>query len=441
MGSATDYVTNEYEVSLPALRMERKAIWDYYRIEFLPNGYPGRRTDGVLMAHPIYGPYVITDYLIQYGLTKDPIFLEAAIRVADVSVAMMEPLHDGLVFNYDEERAKVSSKKGTWYSGLTQSRYVDVLSKLLAYPDTKRFRGPLKAVLTSLTIPVEDGGVARYTSDGGLIIEEYPATFPNCTLNGWTTATCILLDVAKATNDDSDWDVFNKSVRGLESIIGLYDVPELANSRYKLEGDATFQLSPAGSALEVTDCQVVVPSAGVFPANVEGDQAGEALKAGPLAIRDGKLGRVKVRLSRFSWPSPNKLLMKVTAERAALVKVAIGETTYNPFGSVPKVTGQKHLQEFDLLPGENLLEITVPWIAAEMVAHPTNFSKKLTGRQFNVYHYIHIDTLTKIVEQSGSEILRYYLDKWKHAPSLWADHPAYQDERLMLERFDMHKHK
>ncbi|ASN21337.1 D-glucuronyl C5-epimerase family protein [Arthrobacter sp. YN] len=441
MGSATDYVTNEYEVGLPPLRMERKAIWDYYRIEFLPNGYPGRRTDGVLMAHPIYGPYVITDYLIQYGLTEDPIFLEAAIRVADISVAMMEPLHDGLVFNYDEERAKVSSKKGTWYSGLTQSRYVDVLSRLLAYPDTERFRGPLKAVLTSLTIPVEDGGVARYTSDGGLIIEEYPATFPNCTLNGWTTATCILLDVAKATNDDGDWEVFHKSVRGMESVIGLYDVPELANSRYKLEGDATFQLTAAGSDLEVTDCHVVVPSAGVFAANVDGDQAGEALKAGPLAIRDGKLGRVKVRLSRFSWPSPNRLLLKVTAERAAQVKVAIGETTYNPFGSVPKVTGQKHLQEFDLLPGENLLEIAVPWIAAEMVAHPTNFSKKLTGRQFNVYHFIHIDTLTKIVEQSGSEILGYYLDKWRHAPSLWAEHPAYQDERLMLERFDMHKHK
>ncbi|NQD90964.1 hypothetical protein HP499_24580 [Paenarthrobacter sp. CM16] len=249
------------------------------------------------------------------------------------------------------------------------------------------------------------------------------------------------MDVAKASNDDRDWDVFNKSVQGMESIISLYDVPELANSRYKLEGDATFQLNAVGSDVQVTDCQVVVPSAGVFAANVEGDQAGEALKTGPLNIRDGKLGRIKVRLSRFSWPAPNRLLMKVTAERAAQVKVAIGETTYNPFGSVPKITGQKHLKEFDLLPGENLIEVPVPWIAAEMVAHPTNFSKKLTGRQFNVYHYIHIDTLTKIVEQSGSELLGYYLDKWRHAPSLWADHPAYQDERLMLERFDMHKHK
>lgn len=435
------YVTNEEEVDLPPLRMERKAVWDYYRLEFLPNGYPGRRTDGVLMAHPIYGPYVITDYLAQYQRTKNPIFLESACRVADAAVASMEPLQDSLVFMYDEEKAKVSSKKGTWYSGLTQSRYVDVFTKLLSKPGTERFREPLTAVLSSLTIPVEDGGVARYTTDGGMVIEEYPAVFPNCTLNGWTTATCVIRDLALATDEDSDWEVFHKSVKGMESLISLYDVPELANSRYKLEGDATFRVKSSGGSIEIRECRVEIPTAGTFAANVDEDPAGEALKSGPMAVQDGGVGHLKVRLSRFSWPSPNKLLLRLTAEQEGVVTVSVGDADYNPFGSGPKIKGYRVLKDFPVQPGENHIEVDVPWIAAEMIAHPTNFAKKLTGRQFNVYHFIHIDTLDKIVQTSGSEILTYYRDKWAHAPSLWADHPAYQDERLMLERFDIRKHK
>lgn len=441
MSTAGTYMTNEQEVGLPPLRSERKAIWDYYRIEFLPNGYPGRRTDGVLMAHPIYGPYVITDYITQYKTTKNPVFLDSAFKVADAAIASMEPLQDGLVFNYDEEKAKVSSKKGTWYSGLTQSRYVDVFAKLLKYPGAERFRDPLTGVLASLTIPVEKGGVARYTSDGGMIIEEYPALFPNCTLNGWTTATCNILDLAKSTKDDSDWDVFHKSVRGLESIISLYDVPEVANSRYKLEGDATFRLTAAGTSAEIRDVRVEIPGSGTFAANGDGDEGGEALKAGPVTVQDGAFQNIKVRLSRFSWPAPNKLILKVVAEQEGQLTVALGDTAYNPFGSIPKLTGYRELQVVEVQPGENVIEVSVPWFVAEMIAHPTNFAKKITNRQFNVYHYIHIDTLTKIVEQTGSEILTYYRDKWELAPTLWPKHPAYQDERLMMERFDMLKHK
>lgn len=293
--------------------MERKAIWDYYRLEFLPNGYPGRRTDGELMAHPIYGPHVITDYLLQYERTRDSLFLESACKVADAAVRSMVPFQNGLVFMYDEEKAKVSSKKGTWYSGLTQARYVDVFTKLLAKEGTEQFREPLAAVLASLTIPVEKGGVARYTSNGGLIIEEYPALFPNCTLNGWTTATCVVKDLARATNDDNVWDVFNKSVRALEELIAIYDVGEVANSRYKLEGEDRFRVTSRGTAVGLEDCRVVVPAAGTFESKVSGDPAGEILAAGPVTIPDGGSKIIRVRMSRYSWPSPNRVHLRVNA--------------------------------------------------------------------------------------------------------------------------------
>lgn len=441
MSTASTYVTNEHEVGLPPLRMERKAVWDYYRLEFLPNGYPGRRTNGILFAHPIYGPYVITDYLAQYHRTKNPTFLEAACKVADAAVDQMETFQDGLVFMYSEEKAKVSSKKGSWYSGLTQSRYIDVFTKLLTKPGTERFREPLSGILASLTIPVEKGGVARYTSNGGLIIEEYPAILPNCTLNGWTTATCIIKDLAVASDDEKVWDIFAQSVRGMESVISLYDVPELATSRYKLEGDATLRLTADGADLDVLDCQVVIPGSGTFAANLEGDPAGEALKNGPVSVRDGGAELLKVCLSRYSWPAPNKVLLKVFADKDVRISVSIGEGEYNPFGSVPRVRSYRQIQESTLQKGETLIEVEILWTEAEMIAHPTNFAKKIAGRQFNQYHFIHVDTLAKIVAQTGSDILRYYHDRWEQYPSRWPDLPFYQDDRLTLERFDVREHK
>src|SRR5690625_1002078 len=258
-----EFITNEADVGLPPLQSSRRAVWEYYRIEFLPNGYPGRRTGDELFAHPIYGPYVIADYTAQYRRTQEPRFLEAACRVADAAIDQMTEVGGGLAFLYSQEKSRVSSKKGLWYSGLTQARYVEVFNKLLAQPGTERYREPLSRILISLTVPVEEGGVARYTDDGGLVIEEYPSLAPDCTLNGWTTATVILADYARRTGDPQAWELFRLSVKGLERLIGLFDVPEYATSRYKLTGPATIRLTAEKTDVKVSDCRVVMPASGV----------------------------------------------------------------------------------------------------------------------------------------------------------------------------------
>src|SRR5699024_3829543 len=63
------------------------------------------------------------------------------------------------------------------------------------------------------------------------------------------------------------------------------------------------------------------------------------------------------------------------------------------------------------------------------------------GRQFNQYHWIHVDTLTKIVDTSDSDLLRYYRDRWQKFPSRGPAIREYQDDRITLERFDPKKHK
>lgn len=434
------YITNEEEVGLPPLQSSRRAVWEYYRIEFLPDGYPGRRTGEQLFAHPIYGPYVIADYLRQYRVSRNETYLRAACRVADAAVAQMTAVGDGLAFLYTQEKTKVSSKKGSWYSGLTQARYVEALSKLLPHPGTDRFREPLTAILSSLLVAVRDGGVARSTDNGGLVIEEYPSLAPDCTLNGWTTATCILRDYAKAGADDQAWDLFHRSVRGLESLIGLYDVPEYATSRYRLKGSAAITLQPREADITVQAVQVQMPGEGTFHANHGLDAGGAALATGPLSIPLGDRRSFVVELSRRTFPAPNVVIFTIDSTGDGFVEARIVDGSYDPMRKDLKPGLERGLGTFPMQEGNNVIAVAVPWADAELVAYPTNFRKAIAGRQFNQYHWIHVDTLTKIVDETGSDLLSYYRDRWRRSPERWPSIPEYQDERIRLERFDPKVH-
>lgn len=442
MNINAEYVTNEAAVGFPPLQSSRKAVWDYYRIEFLPNGYPGRRMGDVLHAHPIYGSYVISDYIAQYRRTKDRSFLDAAVHVADAAVEQMTPIgKNALAFMYSKEKTGVSSKAGTFYSGLTQSRYIEQFRNLVTLPGAERFQEPLSAIVASLTVPTEDGGVARSTDNGGLIIEEYPSLAPDCTLNGWTTATCILRDYAATTGDEEGWEIFYRSVRALESLIPIYDVPELANSRYRLTGVASIRVTARDADIDVNECRVEMPGAGIYDASSAGDPAGEALKSGPRSVRTGRSEAFRLSISRLTWPAPNDILLTIDAAEDGAVDIAIGDGDYSPMVKDLPVHRFRELGEFHVTKGRNLLRVPVPWTDAELVSYPTGFGKALAGQQFNQYHWIHVDTLGKIVDETGSDMLSYFQEKWKHYPSLWSKIPEYQDERITLERFDPKKHK
>lgn len=436
-----EYITNEAEVDFPPLQSKRKAVWDYYRIEFLPDGYPGRRTEDGLFAHPIYGPYVIADYVHQYRATKDRTYLDAACKVADAAVEHMTSVGDGLAFIYSQEKTKVSRKKGSWYSGLTQARYIDVFNKLLSLPDTERFREPLSGILSSLAVPVEDGGVARFTDNGGLIIEEYPSLAPDCTLNGWTTATVILSNYARAKNDEQAWDLFSRSVLALETHIPIYDLPQYATSRYKLKGPAAVRLQPNGTELTVQSVQVNMPGAGIFDANTELDPGGAALRQGPRRIKMGYKQSFTVEISRWTFPEPNTILFTVESAGEGAVQASIGDNVYDPMTSLLVPEFENDLGTFPVHEGTNVIEIPIPWTEAELIAYPTNFGKAIAGRQFNQYHWIHVDTLSKIVEETDNDMLRYYRDRWQRFPQQWENIAEYQNDHITLERFDPKKHK
>lgn len=77
----------------------------------------------------------------------------------------------------------------------------------------------------------------------------------------------------------------------------------------------------------------------------------------------------------------------------------------------------------------------MPWTLAELIAYPTNFGKKIAGRWFNAYHYIHIDGCTRLAATSGDDMLRYFGARWATYPARWPTMAPYADADIELERY------
>lgn len=422
-------VTNELAVGLPPLNEARRAVWDSYRIEFLPDGYPGKRTDDGVRPHPIYGPYVITDYLQAYGTSHDPHYLEAAKHVADAAIDRMESLGEALVFMYDPADG-ISSQPERFFSGLTQSRYLQVLSRLTGVSRGSRFRRSAQRVLQGLLLPAEQGGVLRRTPGGGAAIDDYPHAVPNFTLNSWLSATLLVDEYARTIGDDDAAALVERSRAGLHELLPLYDVPELATSRYRLVGQANLRLRFERPDMQIHDATLVVPRQGEYPIVLDGDGSRE----NRLDRSDPQAVRLQVTLSRTSWPSPNRVRVTLTAPAATTVSLGIGKGVYRPTRSSLRVDGYEAVSRAALDAGRQTVELEVPWNDAELVAYPTHFGRKSGDKVLNQYHFIHADTLKKLDATEPDDVFRYYSRRWLDYPHRWPELPEYQDESLVLAR-------
>jgi hypothetical protein len=116
------------EPKMPPLSADLQKLQDYYHFRFLPDGYPGKLDGGSVIVQPIYGRYVIADYLRQYRVSPTPELRDAIAMVAHAAVARMEPVGDALVFWYPEE-LRISRQPEKHYSGLTQAYYAVTLCR------------------------------------------------------------------------------------------------------------------------------------------------------------------------------------------------------------------------------------------------------------------------------------------------------------------------
>lgn len=433
-----DPITNEAALGLPPLSEHRRGVWTNYRLEFLPDGYPGRRTGEQLSAHPLYGNYVVADYLAGYRRTRDPAYLDAARRVADAALARMEAREDALVFTY-EPGTGISSLPHRFYSGLTQARYLSTFGRLHEATGEERYREAARAVLRSLLIPVERGGVARTSPGGGAVIEEYTHDVPDYTLNGWTTATLLIGKHADDSGDEEARQLFLDSCRGIRDVLPLYDVAELRNSRYRLGGPARIRFVFSRPGARMTSAEVVVPGQGTYPVKGRSAQRWENRYLEGIDGEGAVTNRVvaaEVFLSRVTWPTPNRISARVTVPEDASVSVLIGEGEYDPLVSRLSPSSDTTIDTLELRAGENDISVPVPWTTAELVAYPTNFGKKLGGRNYNAYHFIHIDTLGSLAERTGDDMFGYFADRWSRYVERWPEMPVYTDAAIALDRYD-----
>jgi hypothetical protein len=98
-----------------------------------------------------------------------------------------------------------------------------------------------RKILESLFIKQSDGGVLKQFYSG-VSIEENPNEIPLYTLNGWLTAIINVKRYTDVANSEPAKGLFSKNVDSVERIINLYDVEELANSRYHLSGLCSLKL-------------------------------------------------------------------------------------------------------------------------------------------------------------------------------------------------------
>lgn len=420
-------------VELPPIPPERRMVYDtLYKMEFLEDGMPGRRTENGVVPHPIYPTYVVDNFIREWRLKKDRSFLDGAETVMNAALSRMEDFKGSLVFWYTPEMG-LTALPGKFYSGLTQARYLQTLEMLARETGDKKYLDAAERVLTSLMIPVAEGGVAR-ESHGGMVIEEWPHGMMSIyTLNGWTTAMVLLADYAEKTGSKRAKEFFDQNVTTLEALIQNFDAEELANTRYNLAGYAYMRVRFPGAEGQLHSAQIDIPDEGTFPVTDTADKTRWTNFV--MGKRSGRLVRMNVVLNRASAPKPNVFRARVSSAKARVAEVQILGGHYVPTQTRQENTDWLTLGKVEIGPKPRDIEVSIPWEKADLIAYPTAFTKKIGGKSYNSYHYIHMRQVRRIAKVSGSAKLAAYADKWDEYPARWPAMPVYRDAQIELRSY------
>lgn len=427
-----DHVVDPADIGLPPLGGLAERWDDYYKGIFLPDGYPGKLVGGEPVAHPIYGVYVIRDYLKQAGRTGDRRYLDAAVRVARRAADRMHDHGDALVFWYEPDSGLSSWNTHRHYSALTQSYYASTLTEAgLTAGDTALVQAG-RRVFASLLVPVADGGVLVRTSEG-TAFEEVPTNPTSLVLNGWQSTLLSMWEYADLVDDEDVRDVVRGSARTMAGMLPRYDLPDLHNTRYSLNGFMYVRvlLDDPGCTVERAESEVPGASPLVIPVGRPGQSRWTPWLFPQDVDQDmgvvGRQVRLNVVLSRLSFPTPNVLHLTVRSPRLQRGRLQMHTGRYSPLANAPVDPEWRDVGAGRLVPGTNQVTLTLPWDAAELVGYPTNFMKKIQGRQTNVYHDLHVKRLTQLSAATGVSELGEWARMWRGYTRHWATSSTYRE--------------
>lgn len=433
-GTATDATTaasasaDAAPRAMPPLSPDLASMQDFYRFQFLPDGYPGRLDDdGTVFAHPIYGTYVLGDYVRQYEAEPTQELRDAISTVAHAAVSRMDEHEGALVFWYDVDVERASRLYERHYSGLTQAYYAVRLHRAGIAIDDPELVEAAAEVFDSLLVPAEDGGV-YFESSRGISIAEVPQAPNSWILNGWQSALASMDEYADMTGSPEAREVVDRSATTMAEMLPLYEVPELRTSRYGLTGFTYLRLSFESAPARLSEIELEVPGEGEFAfAESEGISRWQLY---PLDedLEDGRPTSSSVRLnavlSLASSPEPNRLHFTVEgAEGEVVVEVQTGR--FDPLVSAPVDTSWERLASVPLDGRQQDVVVDIDPSTVAAVVAPTNFTKEIDGQNVNVYHSIHVQRLRQLGLATGVDQLDETADRWSAYVCDWATMDVY----------------
>jgi hypothetical protein len=392
-----------------------KVANDYYKLGFLPDGMPGRTSDdGLVIAHPLYPRYVIDDWLAQYEQSPSAELETALLTVAHAAVDRMEPLGGALVAMYEPGGGARLYERH--YSALTQGYYASRLWRVGELAGDEELLEAARRSFEALLVPIEDGGVYIELPNGPAL-EEVPQHPPALILNGWASALAGAWTYFELSGDERARDLVLDSSATMADLLPLYDVPEVANSRYGLTGYVYLRITGDGDQigpgrLELSDGEVV-------PFVQDATSRWQPSLFSDGVADDGSWSQVRMNVIA-SVATPVTVVVELAGEIES-VEAYLGR--YDPLSYKPIEEEWIALDGWQQTGGQ--LEISLSPALARAVAYPTNFVKVIDGRNTNVYHATHVNRLRELAEISGIDALTQWADRWDEALCSWGDMPIY----------------
>jgi hypothetical protein len=408
----------------------------FYQLGILPDGFPGRWADGKLIAHPLYGTYVLRAYVENYEARPGPGLLAGMAAFAKVAMARMTTLDDALVMNNPKPLGFIRSP-GLRYSGLTMAYYAHRLAQIGQLTGDAEIISAAERSFRSLLIPEADGGVL-YRWGGEVALAEAPGDPADLTLNGWLSILTSLHGYADVTGSTEARTLFDESVRTLGRLLPLYDARDLHLSRYALSGPVKVRLvfsDPTGVRLEAL--HVVIPGSGSYPLAVAGaTQWVNAVAARDVRVATAASGVRQVEprgprvglnlvLTRLTYPEPNEIRLTVASPHAVSVSIEIRSGRFDPRSWSEVGQTWHRVATTSVHTGRHAISLPIPWALGESVAPLTNWAHVIDGKRVNIYHAIHVRRLEELHRITGLRVLAEFAARWRADMCAWASIPAY----------------
>jgi hypothetical protein len=417
---------------MPCLGEYLRRVQDYYWLCFDKDGLPMKFMKGKLVFHPMYPVYVINDYLKQYEINQSASLEKVMSNIARSSLKKFSEYLGALVYWYQPESG-IGSWKHQYYSGLTQAHYCSMLQRLSAVLGDSELVEFARKTFDSLLIPEENGGVL-IDENGIISIEEVPSRPSGLILNGWLSILEDVYTYFSYSQDERAYKLYYESAKSLESLLPLYDAEHLKNSYYSLLGNIELRLI-SNSTIQIN--KIKVNSLGsefkLFCGDFDPKQfvihSGWSRDATKKTI-EGCCIEFNIVLSRLSLLRDDhpRIEIEFKGKGRPTIELLVKVGDYDPkHNCLVSCKWQRIGFSAATEDVNSTMSFQIPEELIESIGKPTTFSKRIGGKLYNVYHYIHCDRLRKLGSKTGISTFDEYAKKWEEYTRNWPNMRLYKD--------------